>query len=415
MDAVTVWSTVVLVAIGLQLLVQGLLSARQIHHVHRHRNQLPAAFIGELQLSEHHKAADYTRGKTGYRYAEIMLDVLLLLGFTFGGGLEWLAGHFSDWTQPWAGVGLLISLALLWNLLLLPIQILRTFGLEQRFGFNRATVGLFCLDQLRGLLVGLAIGLPLVTLLLLLMYHPPAGLPWWLCLWVTWVAFMILMSWAGPSLIAPLFNRFRPLEDGVLRNRLEQLVTQNGFASKGIQIMDGSTRSTHGNAYFTGFGNSRRIVLFDTLVDEMDPDELCAVLAHELGHYRLNHIKQRLLLLGLLALLGCALLGWLAGQDWFYQGLGATPSKPMALALFSLVGPVFLSFLQPLFSAISRRHEFEADAYALSQAPAHSLRSALIKLFRNNANTLTPDPWYSACHDSHPPAVARLARIPQAG
>ena len=404
-----------LTALSLQVLIVGLLAVRHVRYVRAHRDQVPEPFAAEITLEEHRKAAGYTAGKTWYRFAETALDALILIGFTLGGGLALLelAWATAGWTQLWAGVGLLLSLALAWHLLTLPLQVLRTFGLEQRFGFNRTTVRLFLLDQVRGLLLGLVIGAPLATLLLAVMYSPPLGLPWWLCVWAVWLTFMVFMSWAGPSLIAPLFNRFRPLEDTALRTRLERLVEQNGFASKGIQVMDGSTRSTHGNAYFAGFGASRRIVLFDTLIEEMNADEVCSVLAHELGHYRLNHIKKRLVILALLTFAGATLLGWLAGQEWFYQGLGVAPSLPMALALFGIVGPVFLSFLQPAFSALSRRHEFEADAYALQQQSPTGLRSALIKLFRRNANTLTPDPWHSAWYDSHPPAIARLARIPQ--
>lgn len=409
------WSITVLAVLGSQVGILGLLAARHVRYVRAHRDQVPAAFAGEITLAEHRKAADYTTGKTWYRFAETTLDALLIIGFTLGGGLTLLgqAWTASGWTEFWAGVGLLLSLVLSWHLLTLPLQVLRTFGLEQRFGFNRTTARLFALDQVRGLALGLVLGTPLIALLLVVMHAPPLGLPWWLWVWTVWLVFMLFMSWAGPSLIAPLFNRFYPLKDDALRARLERLVEQNGFVSKGVQVMDGSARSTHGNAYFAGFGASRRIVLFDTLVAEMNADELCSVLAHELGHYRLKHIRKRLVTLGLLMFGAAALLGWLAGQEWFYHGLGVEPSPPMALALFGIVGPVFLSFLQPAFSAISRRHEFEADAYALRQAPAAGLRGALIKLFRNNANTLTPDPWHSAWHDSHPPAVARLARIPQ--
>lgn len=412
MIAFTVLFLVALVtSVGLQLW----LAERQRRHVYEHRDQVPPAFAERYSLDAHRKAADYTVDKLRLGRLELLWGAAILLLWTLGGGIElvdrlWRALALGP---VWTGVGVLVTVVLIAGLLDLPFDLYRTFRIEQRFGFNRTTPGLFALDKVKGLLVALILGIPLVWIVLTLM--TAAGSGWWLWVWAVWMVFSLLMVWAFPMLIAPLFNRFSPLADEALQARIEGLLARCGFSSRGVFVMDGSRRSTHGNAYFTGLGTHKRIVFFDTLLGVLAPEEIEAVLAHELGHYRLKHVRTRLLLSAVMALLGLALLAWLIHQPWFYAGLGVeTPSAHTALLLFALVGPVFGFVLTPFMSAFSRRHEFQADDYAVAQASGQALAQALVKLYRENASTLTPDPLFSAVYHSHPPAPIRVARLAQA-
>jgi STE24 endopeptidase len=388
------------------------LARRHIAHVSTHRAQVPESFAGKVSPEEHRKAADYTVTNTRIGILALLYDSALLLGWTLGGGLAWLdtvvrgAGQGAVVT----GTAVILGYMVLATVLDLPFSLWHTFVVEQRFGFNRSSPALFVTDLLKQALLLAVLGTPLVALALWIMLA--AGSLWWLYVWLVWTLFTLLMYWAYPAFIAPLFNRFTPLADTSLQSRIQALMDKCGFRSNGIFVMDGSKRSGHGNAYFTGFGNNKRIVFFDTLLESLEPVEIEAVLAHELGHFRLHHIRKRLLTGMLMSLAALALLGWLSGQDWFYQGLGIpTPSPWMALLLFLLVLPVFTFILQPLLSRLSRRHEFEADDYAVRQSSGADLAQALVKMYRENASTLTPDPLYSAWHDSHPPAPVRIAHI----
>jgi STE24 endopeptidase len=398
--------------LGLSVLLRLWLAGRHLRHVTAHRPAVPVAFRDRISLADHQKAADYTRAGVKLGRIELLYGTLLLLLWTLGGGLDLLG-------QWWSGLGLggiatgiaiLVSAFTIMAILDLPAQLYSTFVLEERFGFNRTTPATFVSDLLKHTLLLAALGIPLAWVALTLMAQ--AGSLWWLYLWAVWVSFSLFMMWAYPAFIAPLFNRFSPLEDDALRARIQRLLDQCGFRSQGIFVMDGSRRSGHGNAYFTGFGRNKRIVFFDTLLKDLEPAEIEAVLAHELGHFKRRHVQKRLLSMMAMSLAGLALLGWLIEQPWFYQGLGVTQaSHAMALLLFLLVSPVFTFFLQPLFAFWSRRHEFEADEYAAQQANAQDLIKALVKLYQENASTLTPDPLYSAFHDSHPPAPVRVAHL----
>jgi STE24 endopeptidase len=398
--------------LGLSVLLRLWLAGRHLRHVTAHRPAVPVAFRDRISLADHQKAADYTRAGVKLGRIELLYGTLLLLLWTLGGGLDLLG-------QWWSGLGLggiatgiaiLVSAFTIMAILDLPAQLYSTFVLEERFGFNRTTPATFVSDLLKHTLLLAALGIPLAWVALTLMAQ--AGSLWWLYLWAVWVSFSLFMMWAYPAFIAPLFNRFSPLEDDALRARIQRLLDQCGFRSQGIFVMDGSRRSGHGNAYFTGFGRNKRIVFFDTLLKDLEPAEIEAVLAHELGHFKRKHVQKRLLSMMAMSLAGLALLGWLIEQPWFYQGLGVTQaSHAMALLLFLLVSPVFTFFLQPLFAFWSRRHEFEADEYAAQQANAQDLIKALVKLYQENASTLTPDPLYSAFHDSHPPAPVRVAHL----
>jgi len=339
-------------------------------------------------------------------------DSLLLLGWTLGGGLEWLdnAWRSAGYSPVVTGSVIILSALFIMTLLDLPFSLYHTFVVEERFGFNRSTPAVFISDLLKNGLLLVLIGTPMIALALWIM--ETTGGNWWLYVWMVWLTFTLVMFWAWPALIAPLFNRFSPLDDESLKQRIQALMDKCGFRSKGIFVMDGSRRSGHGNAYFTGFGSNKRIVFFDTLLETLEPDEIEAVLAHELGHFRLRHIQKRLLSTSAISFCALALLGWLAAQDWFFHGLGISqPSPWMALLLFMMVLPVFTFILQPLLSRLSRKHEFEADAYAVRQSSGKDLAQALVKMYRENASTLTPDPLYSAWHDSHPPAPVRIERI----
>jgi STE24 endopeptidase len=376
---------------------------------------LPEPFGEQISASDHAKAADYTIATVRLRRIETVFDALVLLALTLGGGLAGIDALWrsTGWSQPWLGTAVILTLLGVTGVLGLPFSLWRTFRLEARFGFNHLTLRLFIVDRLKSLVLATLIGGPLVLAVLSLMQR--AGPLWWLWAWALWLAFMLLMSWAWPVLIAPLFNTFKPLSDPALVARIEGLLQRCGFASKGVFIIDGSRRSAHGNAYFTGIGRHKRIVFFDTLLERLQPSEVEAVLAHELGHFSLKHVRKRLLVSMGASFCGLALLGWLAAQPGFYAALGVpTPSAHAALLLFLLAVPPFAWFATPLTSVWSRRHEFEADAFAARTSSARELVSALVKLYRDNASTLTPDPVYSAFYYSHPPALARITRLLQA-
>lgn len=403
---------VFLCLLGAALLLQLWLIQRQIRHVDTHRAQVPLAFREQISLQEHQKAADYTAGKTAFARIELVIAALLILLWTVGGGFELLDKSWRLLGLGELNTGLLVLLSslLISTVLDLPLSAYRTFVIEQRYGFNRSTPALFLSDTLKQFVLLLAIATPLIWLALWLMQS--AGPLWWLYLWLAWMGFGLLMLWAYPTLIAPMFNRFTPLDDGSLKDRIEHLLQRCGFTSRGIFVMDGSRRSAHGNAYFTGLGRNKRIVFYDTLIDGLAASEIEAVLAHELGHFKRRHVPKRLLYSAAMSLAGLALLGWLSGQQAFYQGLGVTrTSHHAAIFLFLTVTPLLGVFLQPLFALLSRRHEYEADDYAAEQTDARDLITALVKLYKENANTLTPDPLYSSFHDSHPPAALRVAHL----
>ena len=406
------FTLVFLFALAAGVVLELWLLRRQAAFVTRHAERVPDAFAQRIGLAEHRRAADYTLAHIAVSRLDVPIGALVLVAITLGGGLDslhrlWTA---TDLGTLWSGTGFVLSAFLLLGLLELPFELWRTFGIEARFGFNRTTAGRFVTDRLLGVALGLLLG-TLLTLAILWLMTESSGL-WWLYAWAVWMSFALGMSWAYPRIVAPLFNRFTPLEPGALRSRLEQLLTRCGFRSDGMFVMDGSRRSSHGNAYFTGLGRTKRIVFFDTLLEALEPEELEAVLAHELGHFRLRHVAKRLAVVAMTTLAGFALLGWLAGQQWFYAGLGSSAATaPMALVLFLVAAPVCTQFLRPLSSWLSRRQEFEADAFAADQADGAALVRALVKLYRDNASTLTPDPLYSAYHHSHPPAPVRIARL----
>lgn len=389
------------------------LARRQVAHVIRHRDRVPGEFAETITLASHQKAADYTVTKTRLGMLETAVGALVLLAFTLGGGLQALWDLATRIGAPGGyvhGIAFVLAVGLATGLLDLPFTLYRTFVIEARFGFNRMTLRLFTADLLKQTAVGAALGIPLLAAVLWLMDR--MGAWWWLYVWLTWVGFNLLVLVLYPTVIAPLFNRFSPLEDESLRGRIEALLAKCGFKSKGLFVMDGSRRSSHGNAYFTGLGASKRIVFFDTLLTRLQPAEVEAVLAHELGHFRRRHVLKRIVWLFLASLGFLALLGYLIGQPWFYTALGVqSEGTAMALVLFFMVIPVFTFLLHPLGSVYSRRHEYEADAYAAEHASAGDLVRALVKLYQDNASTLTPDPLHSAFYDSHPPASLRVARL----
>ncbi|HIF52222.1 MAG TPA: M48 family peptidase [Thiotrichaceae bacterium] len=406
------FTTLFLCSLGTSIVVQWYLVQRHIKHIQANRQHVPADFSDKIPVEAHHKAADYTQAKVKTGMAELIIGSLFLLLWTLAGGLQYLDNWWRGFglSEIWTGTGFIISVFAIMTILDLPVAIYRTFKLEQSFGFNKMTPKIFVMDMIKNGVVGLLIGTPLLLLVLWIMEN--SGSNWWLYVWAVWLSFSLFMMWAYPAFIAPLFNKFRPLEDGELKTRIENLLSRNGFKSQGIHVMDGSTRSAHGNAYFTGLGANKRIVFFDTLIDELTHDEIEAVLAHELGHFKCNHIKKRISVLGTVFLIGLAVLGWLIKETWFYNGLGVElESTYMALILFLMASPAFTFFMQPLFSYISRQHEFEADDFAAGQAQSEHLITALVSLYRENANTLTPDPMYSAFHDSHPPAPIRIAHL----
>jgi len=392
------------------------LATRQIRYVAGHRDAVPASFASRIDLAAHRRAADYTVARTRLSIVDTAFGALVLLGFTLFGGLQALLDALqallpaSGFVRSLAFVAAVFAIS---ALLELPFAWVRRFRVEERFGFNRMTPRLFLVDTLKAAAVAVALGLPLLALVLWLMRA--SGTLWWLWVWIAWAVFNVAVLVLYPTVIAPLFNRFEPLPAGELRSRVEALLARCGFASKGLFVMDGSRRSAHGNAYFTGLGRAKRIVFFDTLISRLDAPEIEAVLAHELGHYERRHVQKRIVLSFAASLVGLWLLGWLSRQAWFYEGLGVSPGigelDAVALVLFLLAMPVFTFLLQPLFAAVSRRHEFEADAFAARHAHAQDLAAALVKLYKDNASTLTPDPVHSAFYDSHPPASQRIGRL----
>ncbi|HEX3636335.1 MAG TPA: M48 family metallopeptidase [Paraburkholderia sp.] len=392
------------------------LASRQIRFVAGHREQVPSQFAGTIALSAHQRAADYTVERTRLTMIEIIVGAAVLIGLTLLGGVQALDLAISDWLgRGYAGqIALVAAVIAITSVIDLPFEYYRQFVVEQRFGFNRMSKGIFFLDRLKGVLLGAAFGLPLLFVVLWLMNQ--AGSLWWLWTWIVWVAFQMLVLVLYPSFIAPLFNKFEPLKDEALKSRIEALMKRCGFAAKGLFVMDGSRRSAHGNAYFTGFGAAKRIVFFDTLLARLSGNEIEAVLAHELGHFKRRHVIKRMVVMFAISLVMLALLGWLTQCVWFYEGLGVRPSliggnSGLALVLFFLALPVFLFFVTPLGSLSSRKHEFEADAFAATQTDAQDLVNALVKLYEDNASTLTPDPLYTAFYYSHPPASQRIDRL----
>ncbi len=402
------------------------LSSRHVRHIQSHRDRVPDEFLTQIDLASHQKAADYTCSKTRLSYINTLIEALLLLSLTLGGGLNALSTLWSEWLgistsidsrstdYPIThGVALIISTVMMMSLVEIPLSYYRTFVIEQRFGFNKMTPGMFFADLVKQTTLGVLIGTPLLLGILWLMKE--MGDHWWLYAWFAWMGFNLLILAVYPTWIAPLFNKFTPLTDDALKSRIEQLMHKCGFESSGLFVMDGSRRSNHGNAYFTGFGRTKRIVFFDTLLSRLDPVEIEAVLAHELGHFKRRHVIKRIILSFIMSLVFLWGLGQLMQQEWFYQGLGVDaqfiPSTAMALLLFFLAMPVFTLLLQPLSSLYSRRHEFEADEYAADKSSAHDLIRALVKLYQDNASTLTPDPLHSAFYDSHPPASLRIAHL----
>lgn len=406
------FTAVFLAALALSTAIRLWLGRRHIRHVEAHRTRVPDGFADQITLAAHDKAARYTVAKTRLHLVRVAVDAAALLALTLGGLLDWLDETWRSALGPglWSGLALIASAVVILSVIDLPLSWYRTFRIESRFGFNQMTFALFVSDLAKQALVGAVVGAPLLLAVLWLMEE--MGSNWWLYVWLLWVVFSIVMLVVYPTYIAPLFNKFSPMQDGDLKRRIEALLAKCGFRSQGLFVMDGSKRSSHGNAYFTGFGRAKRIVFFDTLLSRLDPPEIEAVLAHELGHFKLRHVTKRMLLSFGVSLVFLWLLGQLMGEQWFYRGLGvSTPSTAMALLLFFLVVPVFTFLLQPVMSVYSRKHEFEADAYAAQQASAADLAQALVKLYKDNASTLTPDPLHSAFYDSHPPAALRIARL----
>jgi STE24 endopeptidase len=401
--------TLLLVTTGIRIW----LGNRHITHVQAHRNEVPAAFSGSISLDAHQKAADYSNAKTKLVIIEATAQAALLALLTIGGGLQLIDEIWRNLlpaNEIARGALVICSAMIVSSLIDIPFDYYKTFTVDEKFGFNKMTRGMFFSDMLKHTIVGVLLGAPILFAALWLMQG--AGAYWWLYLWFVWSAFNLLMLAVYPTFIAPFFNKFTPLADAELKQRIETLLTKCGFKSQGLFVMDGSARSSHGNAYFTGFGSSKRVVFFDTLLERLNADEIEAVLAHELGHFRHHHVIKRIALMFFVSFIGLALLGWLMNQDWFYAGLGIEQaSNYMALLLFLLVSPVFLFLLRPLMASYSRKNEFEADDYAAKHANAKYLVEALVKLYRDNASTLTPDPLHSAFYDSHPPASIRISKL----
>jgi STE24 endopeptidase len=408
----TQFTFIFIAALALTTLAKLWLARRHLAHIAAHRAAVPEAFHEKVQLADHQKAADYTTAKTRFDMLGALFDAVLLLAFTVAGGIQFIAELCNRWfhTPIMQGMATLVAVLILYSLLEAPFSIYRTFVIEARFGFNKMTFRLYLLDALKGILIGAILGLPLLFGVLWLMER--MGTYWWLYVWLVWVVFNLLILFIYPSFIAPLFNKFSPLQDDAMKSRIETLLARCGFTAQGLFVMDGSKRSAHGNAYFTGFGKTKRIVFFDTLLERLSMSEIEAVLAHELGHFKRRHVVKRIAATFALSLGFLWLLGLLIQTSWFYQGLGVdTPSTALALLLFFMVLPVFSFLLGPVMSAYSRKHEFEADAYAAGQTDAADLVNALVKLYQDNAATLTPDPLYSRFYDSHPPAMVRISHL----
>ena len=412
--------TLTLTFITLLLLTTGIriwLGRRHIAHIQIHRSEVPAAFSSNISLEAHQKAADYSNAKTRLVLTEATAQAVLLALLTVGGGLQWIDDIWRSIlpSQEIARGALVICSAMIVSSIIdIPFDYYKTFTVDEKFGFNKMTRGMFYSDLIKHSIVGVVLGAPILFAALWLMQG--AGAYWWLYLWIVWSVFNLLMLAVYPTFIAPFFNKFSPLTDEALKQRIEALLSKCGFKSQGLFVMDGSARSSHGNAYFTGIGKAKRIVFFDTLIEKLSPAEIEAVLAHELGHFKKKHIRKRLITTFIMSLLGLALLGWVSTQAWFYFDLGVTPERDgnnggLALALFTLALPVFTFFLTPISSFFSRKHEFEADAFAAEKTNANDLVTALVKLYQDNAATLTPDPTYSAFYDSHPPAPIRIANL----
>jgi STE24 endopeptidase len=406
------FSLIFIATLALTSMARLWLARRHLAHISAHRAEVPEAFRDQVQLADHQKAADYTSAKTRFAMLGILFDAALLLAFTVAGGIQRVADFYQGMftSKLMLGVATLVTVLMISTLLEAPFNLYRTFRIEERFGFNNMTFRLYIIDAIKGLLIGAILGLPLLFGVLWLMDR--MGEYWWLYVWGVWVSFNLLILFIYPSFIAPLFNKFSPLQDEAMKMRIEALLARCGFTSSGLFVMDGSRRSAHGNAYFTGFGKTKRIVFFDTLLKRLSTDEVEAVLAHELGHFKHHHVLKRIVATFAMSLGFLWLLGLLMQTSWFYQGLGVnTPSTALALLLFFMVMPVLGFLLNPVMSAYSRRHEFEADAYAARQTRASDLVSALVKLYQDNAATLTPDPLYSKFYDSHPPAAVRINNL----
>ncbi len=405
---------VFLLALFCSVFIQLWLIQRNISNIKAHRAHVPDEFADKIELAEHQKAADYTTVKLKFSIIELVFGSLLLLAWTIGGGLQLLDQYIMQYhlSPPWNGVAVFLSLFVVMGTIDLPFGLYRTFKIEQQFGFNKTTLNIFIIDIIKQTALMLVLAIPLLALVLWLM--DSAGQYWWFYVWFVWMSFSLLMMWAYPAFIAPIFNKFKELDDEVLKQTINQLLQKCGFSNNGIFIMDGSRRSSHGNAYFTGMGNNKRIVFFDTLLKSLNAQEIEAVLAHELGHFKHKHIIKQIIVMAAISLSALALLGWLMQYNPFFNALGVeSPSTHMALILFLLVSPIFSIYLQPIMSYFSRKHEFEADNYAAQQSDAKILIQALVKLYKENANTLTPDHLYSAFHDSHPPASVRIANLNQ--
>ena len=419
----TIFTILFLFCLSLMMIFHTVLSLRQYFYVRAHRGAVPAEFAETITLDAHQKAADYTASKVRLGILESFVDAAMLLVLTIGGGLmliDGLATRLTGSLGNLENIGYINGLALLFGVMIfssmvsIPFDLFRTFSIEARYGFNKITLKLYVLDALKGWLLSMVIGVPLLLATFWLMAK--MGTYWWLYVWLMWLGFTLVMMAIYPNFIAPLFNKFLPLKNASLKARIEALLNRCGFKSSGLFVMDGSKRSSHGNAYFTGFGKTKRIVFFDTLIERLTPAEIEAVLAHELGHFKRKHIYKMMATQFLLTLIILAVMGWVIAKPWFYAGLGigvgaSAPQVALALILFFLVLPVFTFWLTPLGSMRSRKHEFEADAYAASQTRADDLITALVKLYRDNASTLTPDPLHSAVYDSHPPASIRIAHL----
>ncbi len=401
-----------LLAVAISYAIQFWLSFRQKDHVNVHRNQVPAAFAQTVSLEAHQKAADYTIEKSRLSDIDGALGLIILLVLTLGGGISLAFNFWADfgWSPMMTDLAAVASILLVTTLLELPTSLYQTFVIEEKYGFNKNTLPQFFKDQLISMGLMVAIGMPILAIILWVM--DSLGDLWWIYAWAILISFSLLMSWLFPTVIAPLFNKFTPMEDGSLKNRIQNLLQRCGFSSNGIFIMDGSRRSGHGNAYFTGLGNNKRIVFFDTLIESLDEEELEAVLAHELGHFKRKHVIKMLVASSVMTLISFAVLGWIITKDWFFSGLGVdTQSNAAALLLFTMIAPVFTIFMQPISAYFQRKFEFEADDFATANAQGSKMISGLVKLYEENASTLTPDPLYSAFHYSHPPAAIRIAHI----
>ncbi len=406
------FTAVFLSFVAASVLVRLWLGQRQINHIQAHYARVPDAFADRIDLADHHRAANYSCTKLRLGRIILAWETIWLLIWTIGGGLnlvdQWWNGF--EYSALLTGIAFIFSLSLISAILNLPFSLYQTFVIEEGFGFNQTTLKTWLLDLVKTVLLVVIIGVPLVAAILWLMNQ--AGENWWVYAWLLWMSFSLIMIWAYPAFIAPIFNKFNQLEDSSMRTRIEELLHRCGFQSQGVFVVDGSRRSSHGNAYFTGFGKNKRIVFYDTLLESLSEDEVEAVLAHELGHFKRNHIKKSLLLSSVISLLGFSLLAWLMRSDWFYNSLGVeTASTHTALVLFMMIMPVFTYFVSPLFSALSRKHEFEADEFAHSNSDYKALISALVNMYRDNASTLTPDPIHSMFYDSHPPATIRINRL----